>query len=185
VFILYAIPVGLAAGAILGGRLAALATIRIRLGWLAVAALVAQVILFSPLAGGLDDAVARPIYVASTGAVVLVVLANIRLTGMPIVLAGALSNLAAILANGGAMPADPGALAAAGIRITGASNSVVTDEPALAALTDRFATPGWLPFANVFSIGDVLIAIGTAVVIAAAMRGGSHDTPKRGNAAAR
>jgi hypothetical protein len=37
-------------------------------------------------------------------------------------------------------------------------------------LTDIFALPGWLPFANVFSIGDVLIGVGLVVVIAAGMR---------------
>ena len=33
---------------------------------------------------------------------------------------------------------------------------VVTAEPALGPLTDRFALPAWLPLANVFSVGDVL-----------------------------
>ena len=32
------------------------------------------------------------------------------------------------------------------------------------------ALPSWLPFANVFSVGDVLIGIGVAVTIALAMR---------------
>ena len=33
-----------------------------------------------------------------------------------------------------------------------------------------FALPAWLPFANVFSVGDVLIGIGVAATIALAMR---------------
>ena len=37
-------------------------------------------------------------------------------------------------------------------------------------LTDIFALPTWVPFANVFSVGDVLIAAGVVVVIVAAMR---------------
>ena len=53
---------------------------------------------------------------------------------------------------------------------TGFSNSVVVADPALRPLTDIFALPAWLPFANVFSIGDVLIGVGIAVVIALAMR---------------
>jgi hypothetical protein len=32
--------------------------------------------------------------------------------------------------------------------------------------------PPWLPFANVFSIGDVLIALGIVIVIAVGMRRG-------------
>jgi multisubunit Na+/H+ antiporter MnhE subunit len=41
--------------------------------------------------------------------------------------------------------------------------------PALAPLTDIFALPTWLPGANVFSIGDVLIGLGIALVIVLAM----------------
>ena len=67
-----------------------------------------------------------------------------------------MSNLAAIVANGGYMPADPGAIAALGQATrTRYSNSVVVDHPALRPLTDIFALPPWVPFANVFSIGDV------------------------------
>jgi hypothetical protein len=34
--------------------------------------------------------------------------------------------------------------------------------------------PAWLPLANVFSIGDVLIGCGLAVAVAGAMRTGSR-----------
>jgi hypothetical protein len=44
-------------------------------------------------------------------------------------------------------------------------------DPALWPLTDIFALPNWLPAANVFSIGDVLIGVGVAAVIALGMRG--------------
>jgi hypothetical protein len=37
-------------------------------------------------------------------------------------------------------------------------------------LTDIFTLPPWVPFANVFSIGDVLIGLGVVVVIALGMR---------------
>ncbi len=40
----------------------------------------------------------------------------------------------------------------------------MNEAPALWILTDIFALPPPMPFANVFSIGDVLIAIGVAVV---------------------
>ena len=170
-FILYAIPIGLLAGFVLGGRLERLGAIGLRLGWLALLAVGVQLALFSPLGGGMPEVAGRILYVASTAAVLAVVLANLRLAGMPLVAMGAALNLAAILANGGAMPADPGALAAAGIRIDGPSNSVVVADPALRPLTDIFALPDGLPLANVFSVGDVLIGLGVAVVIAAGMRG--------------
>jgi multisubunit Na+/H+ antiporter MnhE subunit len=50
-------------------------------------------------------------------------------------------------------------------------------EPALAPLTDLFAMPAWLPWSNVFSIGDLLIGAGVAVAIAAAMRTGRRAAP--------
>jgi hypothetical protein len=170
VFILYAIPIGLGLGWLGGGRLDNLAATRFRLWILAVVALVIQIALFSPLADGLPTEVGRGLYVASTALVGLVVVANVRLAGLPLVALGAASNLVAIVANGGAMPADPDALASLGMGVGGNTNSIAVDHPALQPLTDIFALPGWLPFANVFSVGDVLIGLGVVVAIAAAMR---------------
>jgi hypothetical protein len=170
VFILYAIPVGLVAGWLLGGRLDGLAAVRFRLAPLAILALVVQLVLCSPLADGMSADVGRAIYVASTGLVLLVVIANVHLPGVPLVVLGAACNLAAILANGGSMPASPDALAAIGAAIGPRTASAIVPHPALEPLTDVFATPGWLPFANVFSVGDVLIGLGIAVAIGAAMR---------------
>jgi len=177
VFILYGVVIGILAGFLLGGRLAGLATVRFRLGWLAIVALAVQVVLFSSLADALSTDVRRAIYVASTALVGIVVLANLRLAGVPLIALGAALNLAAIVANGGSMPADPAALAALGMTADGSTNSVVVAGPALAPLTDLFAMPSWMPLSNVFSIGDVLIGIGVAVAIAAAMRTGRRAAP--------
>ena len=53
--------------------------------------------------------------------------------------------------------------------------SAIVDDPALAPLTDVFALPSAVPFANVFSVGDVLIAIGVVIVIVAAMRSARRE----------
>lgn len=112
-----------------------------------------------------------PAYVASTALVFFVLLVNIRITGLPIVALGAACNFIAIMANGGYMPASAAALSAAGRSpAAGYSNSVIVADPVLAPLTDLFALPVWLPFSNVFSVGDVLIGVGIAVAIVAAMR---------------
>jgi lipoprotein signal peptidase len=113
---------------------------------------------------------------------------NARITGVPIVLAGAASNLAAIVANGGYMPAGADAMAALGWSLGDEySNSTVVARPALELLTDIFALPAWVPFTNVFSIGDVLIGVGVCVVIVAAMRrgraGASGHIPETGHPA--
>ena len=170
-FILYAIPIGLALGLLLGGRVESLSGIGFRWAWLAVAGLMVQVGLFSPPVVAIVGDAGPPIYVASTAAVLVAVLRNLQVPGIPLVALGAGSNLVAIAANGGYMPADPVAYTTLGRGpIEGYSNSVLDASPNLAPLTDIFVLPTWVPFANVFSIGDVLLAIGVSVVIVAAMR---------------
>jgi hypothetical protein len=51
------------------------------------------------------------------------------------------------------------------------SNSAPREVVALFPLTDIFAMPAWVPLANVFSIGDVLIGVGAAVAVLAVMHG--------------
>ena len=172
-FMLYAVAAGLLVGLAMRGRLEGLGAVRLRWANVALVALLVQLVLFSgPVSDWIGDAGAL-VYVASSAAVLLVVLRNLRLTGLPIVAVGAISNLSAIVANGGWMPASPDALSRLGVSIgTGYSNSREIVAPALGPLTDIFALPTWLPFANVFSIGDVLIGTGVAMAIVAAMRRG-------------
>lgn len=168
---LWAIPAGLVLGALAGGRLEGLSALGFRWAPLAVGGLIVQIVLFSEAGNRLAGPFAPAIYVLSTLAVFLAVARNGRLVGMPIVAAGALSNLLAITANGGFMPADPGALEMAGFGGPGThTNSVVLVHPALQPLTDIYALPAGIPLANVFSVGDVLIGVGIVVVIFAAMR---------------
>ena len=176
-FILYALVVGLALGLLLGGRPAGLSDLRFRWSWLFMAGLIAQVVLFSDPVTRWIGGLGAPIYIGSTAVVLAAVVVNRRMTGMAIVALGAFSNFAAIVANGGYMPADPGALAALGIVApTVYSNSAVVAHPVLAPLTDLFVLPTWLPYANVFSVGDVVIALGVVVVIVSAMRRPAPDT---------
>ena len=169
-FVIYAVVVGVAAGYLLGGRLDMLGTMRLRWPWLALCGLAFQVVLFSGALDGRIGGAGPVLYVLSTALVFAVVLVNLRVPGLALVAVGAASNLVAILANGGYMPADPAALAVAGLEPeSGFSNSVATDQAVLRPLTDIFALPDAVPFANVFSIGDVLIGAGIAVAIAAGM----------------
>ena len=168
---LLAIPVGMVVGLLAGGRLEGLSGFRLRWAALAVGGLLVQVVLFTGTGDRIAGSLAPAIYVVSTLAVFAAVLRNLPVQGMAVVALGSLSNLAAITANGGAMPADPAALAAAGLDGAGShTNSVVLPDPALRLLTDIFAIPAGAPFANVFSVGDVLMGVGILIVIAAAMR---------------
>jgi hypothetical protein len=170
-FILYAVLVGLPLGLLLGGRPAGLADLQFRWAWAMLLGLAIQVILFSSPVSDVVGAAGPPIYIASTGLVLFAILLNRRITGMPVVALGAISNLAAIVANGGYMPTDPALLAEHGSTIpTTYSNSAIVPQPALRPLTDIYVLPDWLPFANVFSVGDALIALGVCLVIVAAMR---------------
>ncbi|HEY7700766.1 MAG TPA: DUF5317 family protein, partial [Candidatus Limnocylindrales bacterium] len=144
---------------------------RIRYGPIMVAGLLVQIVLFTPAVTEVIGDLGPPIYVLSTAVVIGAVLMNARITGMPVIALGAISNLTAIVANGGYMPADAGAMASLGRgEPTTYSNSTILAEPALRPLTDIFVLPAWVPFTNVFSIGDVLIALGVVIVIVSAMR---------------
>lgn len=180
-FILYAIPVGIVIGYLLGGRLERLAGLRLRWAPLALIGLAIQVALFSDPIGPLVGDAAPAIYVASTAAVLVAVLRNLDIPGIALVAIGATSNLAAIVVNGGYMPADPGALMSVGGPGTDHSNSILVAEPALQPLTDLFALPAWMPFANVFSVGDILIGVGIAVTVALAMRRPAVGADARGS----
>jgi Family of unknown function (DUF5317) len=145
-----------------GGRLGALAEVRLRHGWAILASLVLQVAALE--LPGLADGLRAALVVASypVGAVFLA--ANRHLPGMALVAVGFALNLAAILANGGVMPASPAALAGAGLPPDepGYQNSAALADPRLAFLGDVFHIPAAWPLSNVFSVGDVLIAVGVA-----------------------
>lgn len=169
--ILVAIPIGILVGFLARGNLGNLSGFRFRWAWVAVTGLLIQVALFTATGDAIAGSAGPAIYVVSTLAVFIAVLRNIRLPGIVIVALGSISNLAAIIANGGFMPSDPGALAVAGFTDAGShTNSVVLEHPALQPLTDIFAVPAGIPMANVYSIGDVLIGLGIVIMIASLMR---------------
>ena len=170
-FILYAILIGLVLGLLVGGRPAGLGDLKLRWSWIIVSGLLVQIVLFSEPVSERIGALGPPIYVASTLIVIGAVLANHAITGMLVVAAGAASNMIAIVANGGFMPVSAGAAAVLGAHQPPAySNSIQLADPVLAPLTDIFAMPPWVPFANVFSVGDILIGVGIVIVIVSAMR---------------
>lgn len=171
-FLLPVVVVGVVVGLILGGRLDRIADMRLRAPWLFYVAIGLQLLAFPSLfmPWQASQGIATALSIGSYVCLLAVFVLNRRLTGMPIAGAGMLLNLAAILSNGGHMPALPGAMRHAGLSYTGVhNNSVAEAHPNLVWFVDRWAAPSWIPAGNVFSIGDVLIAVGAVVLITAAM----------------
>ena len=144
---------------LLGGRLARLTEVRLRWPWLPVGALAAQVVILTLV--DLADGVTAVLHMATYVPVGVFLFRNRAHAGLWVVGAGFAMNSMAIAANGGVMPADGDALRRAGLDHKGDfANSGVVEEPRLAWLGDVFAWPEPMPFANVFSAGDVAVVLG-------------------------
>ena len=173
--LLYSVAAGLLLGRLAGGRLDGLTAVRFRLAPLALGGLLFQLVLFSPAVTERVGDLGPTLYVASTVAVLVALLANLRLPGLWILAIGAAMNLLAIVSNGGYMPSSPEAWMAlnglAEVPTDAYTNSaIMTSATAFPALGDIFVFPRPLPLANVFSVGDVLIAVGAIVFLVRQMR---------------
>jgi hypothetical protein len=159
------------------GRLAALLDLRIRWAGLLLLALAIQLV--PALLPGETNAWRTGAHIASFPLGLAVVWANRRIPGIWLIGLGALLNGIAIVANGGVMPASASALRTAGLDPAPDVfvNSDVLADPELLFLGDVFAVPESWPFANVFSVGDVLVALGAAYTIHAVC--GSRLVPAR------
>lgn len=164
---------GIVLGLLSGGRLGALGELQIRRVELVYAAILLQIGAFPSdvLPWSTPDRIARVLWLVSFALLIGFAVANRAVRGLALVFAGLGCNLVAVLANGGLMPASPHAIRAAGLAYRLHNNSVSTAYPHLAWLTDRWAVPAWIPWGNVFSVGDVLIATGIIVTIVLAMHG--------------
>jgi hypothetical protein len=157
---------GLALVPLAGGRLGALASLRVRWIGLVAAAFAVQVLIVNVLPSAGGEALHRVVHIATYLAIGAVVVRNLRMPGLAVIALGGALNAIAIFANGGVMPADPGALRIAGMTADPAAftNSAALADARLAFLGDVFAFPAWMPAANVFSVGDVLLVLGAWVL---------------------
>ncbi|WP_156155845.1 DUF5317 domain-containing protein [Demequina phytophila] len=135
---------------------------RWRWAWLIWASLVLQIVIIDVhLPGALSEVLHVGTYVAAFAFLWL----NREVRGTLVVAAGAISNGVTIALNGGVLPASAAATAAAGIDPDHAfANTAVIEDPVLPWLGDVFAWPDPLPLSNTFSVGDVLIVVGVAIV---------------------
>ncbi len=182
--LLWALPIGIGLGYLLGGRLQNLARLTLRGAWLVLAALVLQLLIF-PLPGREGPILSfgtAVFHLLSYALLAGFVLLNRREWGILLLGGGMALNVLVIAANGGYMPTYPALLEQAG-RVRAAEvivaegvygNNVCIGcegiSPRLVFLGDIFATPAWVPGANVFSLGDLVLALGLIVFLQAKMR---------------
>jgi hypothetical protein len=154
-----------------GGDISRLGRLRFRYAWLLPLAVGIQFVTMAAWTGGPLWA-HRVLHVASYGCAFTFLALNRGIRGMWVVTAGAFLNFVAIAANGGVMPASAAAVRTAGLAPGDptTANSMVVDGARLLPLGDVFALPSRLPVANVFSVGDVVIAAGAFVVVHVACR---------------
>ena len=162
-----------------GGRLEALAEVRLRHVWLLTVSLGAQVLIFTIAPDLAPEGVMAAIHLGTYALAGTFLLVNPQLPGLRLMALGGAANLAAIAANGGVMPAREGALRLAGrpVEADVFVNSGVVDSARLAWLGDVFAVPAGWPLSNVFSVGDVLLVVGGFVALHTAC--GSRLAPSR------
>jgi hypothetical protein len=149
------------------GRLARLADIELRHLWAIGVALGLQILIISVFPDRFEWT-HEPLHIGSYVFAAVFVWANRRLPGMLVMGLGALCNAVAIVANGGVMPASETAMRAAGLAIEkeGFANSAPVEDANLLFLGDIFSIPdSWPIIDNVFSVGDVLIALGAVILI--------------------
>ncbi len=171
--VLVCVAVALAVTSLTRRRLSGVLAIPWRHRWLLPLALVAQTVVVE--VPGLPAAVASAVHVLTYALAGAFLLLNRHVKGLWLLGLGAGANAVTITLNGGTLPADPHALAVAGIRQDLAfPNSGPLAHPVLPWLGDVFAVPQGVPFANVFSVGDVLVVAGVVWLVRATGRRPRH-----------
>lgn len=148
-----------------GGRLSRLAGLRLRGMGLICLALGLQIVMTSAL--DLPRPALVALHAASYAVIAGVLWLNRAVPGLLLIALGGGTNAAVIALNGGTLPARRAALAEAGFPTTSAEfrNSGVVPDPVLPWLGDIMATPSFLPFRNVISVGDLVVLLGGAVLL--------------------
>ena len=153
-----------------GGRLSEMANVQVRYFWLLFVPFLIQLVLFSPLSARLsiDVATVPSIYIISMIVGAVVAWFNRSLPGFPLLLVGLLSNLLVISLNGGYMPVSAEARVISGMPpLLGSETNVspMTNASVLWILGDTLPVPHFIPHANVYSMGDVMIGAGGVIFV--------------------
>jgi hypothetical protein len=170
-------------GLVRGGSLRHLARLPLRWGWVALVAFGLQIYLIyfpEPVSQGLFSPRVG-VLVFSYALLFAVIWQNRALPGVWLIGAGSLANFGVMMLNGGYMPITREALTQVGRthkilspepggRVRDTKDIVLPpDATVVWWLSDIFVLPPPFPIPSVFSLGDVLIALGTCWLIQAGM----------------
>ncbi len=146
-----------------GGRISRLASIRVRGTWVPVVALAIQVIITVIIRSGSEE-MHKAVHIATYVLIGVFLWCNRRLPGVKVIGLGAFLNALVITVNGGQMAASRTAERLAGLHMeAGFENSAPLAHPHLLWFGDVIPWPGPLP--NVLSVGDLLIYLGTLILL--------------------
>lgn len=175
--LLPAVGIGLIIGILTRGSLAGFSQARFRWLPILILAVFIQVLIFTPLLG--ETAFANDyghiIYMGTILMTLAVFTRNLHIPGLVVILIGALLNALVIFANGGFMPTSAELLDEAGRlenveeRPTHTNSVIADDDTRFGFLGDIFALPESMPLSNVYSIGDIFIAVGAGATTARTM----------------
>ena len=141
----------------------ALARVPLRAPWVPLVVVAVQAVALEVIEGRYGVALA--IHTATYVAALAWLWSNREIRGLWLIGLGALLNATAVAVNGGVMPAASSALDRAGLRAEGGFVNSARSDSAVGFLGDVFAVPAGMPLANVFSIGDVLLVVGLALLL--------------------
>ncbi len=178
--VLAVLGVALLSSLLTGGRLEYARNWQLKGVWMALGAFVVQTALFTQWGTNLvGEALTPVVYVVTLSVLVMFLVANRRVLGVPILLAGLMLNVLVISVNAGRMPASVAALEAAGrvegadaLRLRGvAANCVLmSDSTRLNMLGDNIVIRLGGPVGSAYSIGDLVALAGEAVVVFGVLR---------------
>jgi len=180
-FILYAVIIGIIIGYAAKGRLRNIALRPLKWKYVPISALIIQLVIFSelPFVKNLPNDIITGLHFVSYVMLFIFMARNIKNFGVAIIGTGIFLNFLVISLNGGYMPTVPENLEKTSVGASAhlisqgeaVNNSIMMSEDTLLPwLGDIFVMPSWMPFSNVFSIGDIIIAIGICVFIVANMQ---------------
>lgn len=175
-FILYAVVLGIIIGYAAKGSIKNFALRPLYWKLLALLSFTVQLIIFSNLTfiEAMPTTLKVILHYFSYLCLLTFIIRNIKNFGLNIAGFGIFLNSLVISLNGGHMPTLPQNLKNTSVGQSAdlinqgeaIHNSVkMTNETLLPWLGDIFYLPSWIPFSNVFSIGDIIIAVGIFIYI--------------------